>query len=47
MYDPKLTFLKSELDYRTDRLKSGLAGHRRHTRVRRGRRSAEAVDHAR
>ena len=48
MYDPKLTFLQSELNYRTDRLKSGLAGSsRRHRRVPRVRRSAEAVDHAR
>jgi len=48
MYDPKLTFLQSELHYRTDRLKSGLAGSsRRHTRVPRVRRSAEAVQHAR
>jgi hypothetical protein len=48
MYDPKLTFLQSELNYRTDRLTSGLAGNsRRHIRVPRVRRSAEAVQHAR
>jgi hypothetical protein len=48
MYDPKLTFLQSELDYRTDRLKSGVAGSsRRHVRVPRVRRSAEAVQRAR
>jgi hypothetical protein len=48
MYDPKLTFLESELQYRTDRLKSGLAkGNRRHLRIPRARRSAETVRNAR
>ncbi|HEX5918216.1 MAG TPA: hypothetical protein VFY76_10200 [Nocardioides sp.] len=48
MYDPKLTFLQSELTYRSDRLRSGLAGgSRRHRRVPRLRRPAEAVDRAR
>ena len=48
MYDPKLTFLQSELAYRSDRLRTGLAGgSRRHRRVPRVRRPAEAVDHAR
>ena len=48
MYDPKLTFLQSELTYRTDRVRSGLAGSsRRHRRLPRVRRPAEAIDHAR
>jgi hypothetical protein len=48
MYDPKLTFLQSELTYRTDRIRSGLAGSsRRHRRVPRVRRPAEAVNDAR
>ena len=48
MYDPKLTFLQAELSYRTDRLKSGLEGNiRRHRRVPRVRRPAEAVERAR
>ena len=47
MYEPKLTFLQSELNYRNEQLKSGLARNRRrhHTRPR-GRRSAEAVNNA-
>jgi hypothetical protein len=47
MYEPKLTFLQSELNYRNEQLKSGLARSRRrqHTRPR-GRRSAEAVNNA-
>jgi hypothetical protein len=49
MYDPKLTFLQSELTYRSDRVRSGLAGSssRRHRRLPRVRRPAEAVDNAR
>jgi hypothetical protein len=47
MYDPKLTFLESELNYRNEQLKSGLARNRhRHHRPRRVRRSVEAVDNA-
>ena len=47
MYDPKLTFLQSELSYRSDRLRSGLSDHgRRHRRVPRVRRPAVAVDAA-
>ena len=47
MYDPRLTFLQSELNYRTDRLKSGVAGSsRRHRRVPRVRRPAAAADNA-
>ena len=40
MYDPSLTFLQTELNYRNEKLKSGLAGHRRsrHSRPRAGRR---------
>lgn len=39
MYDTN-TFLKSELDYRTDRIKSGMARQgRRHPRIPRARRS--------
>ena len=48
MYETTNTFLQSELSYRTDRIKSGLASSsRRHVRIPRVRRSAEAVDHAR
>ena len=48
MYDPKLTFLQSELAYRSDRVRTGLAGtSRRHRRLPLVRRPAEAVDHAR
>ena len=41
MYDPSLTFLQTELNYRNEKLKSGLAGHRRsrHSRPRAGRRA--------
>jgi hypothetical protein len=47
MYDPKITFLEYELTYRTDRLKSGLAGGSRRRRRREAeRRAAEAVVHA-
>jgi hypothetical protein len=47
MYDPKLTFLQSELSYRSDRVRSGLADHRsRRRRVPRMRRPAVAVDAA-
>jgi len=46
MYEPKLTFLTAEINYRNERLKAGLARNRRHHRPR-GRRSAEAVDNAR
>ena len=47
MYDPKLTFLQSELNYRTERLNSGVAGKRsRHHRVPRVRRPAAAADNA-
>ena len=47
MYDPKLTFLQSELNYRTDRLKSGVArSSRRHHRVPRVRRPAAAARNA-
>ena len=43
MYEITNTFLQSELDYRTDRLKSGLAKtSRRHVRIPRARRSAES-----
>ena len=41
-------FLQSELSYRTERLKAGLAGNsRRHRRAPWVRRPAEAVDQAR
>ena len=46
MYEPKLTFLQSELNYRNEQLKSGLARNRRHHTRARGRRSAEAVNNA-
>ena len=47
MYDPKLTFLQSELNYRTDRIRSGVAGKsRRHHRRSRVRRPAAAARHA-
>ena len=47
MYDPKLTFLQSELTYRTERLSSGVAGKsRRHHRRSRVRRPAAAARHA-
>ena len=41
MYEPTLPFLQSELAYRTDRIKAGSGGKRRHLparlhRVRRG-----------
>jgi hypothetical protein len=46
MYDPKLTFLESELNYRNEQLKSGLARNRRRHHRPRVRRPAEAVDNA-
>jgi hypothetical protein len=48
MYDPKLTFLESELSYRTGQLKSGLAQNRKHhRRLPLVRRHAAAIDNAR
>jgi hypothetical protein len=47
MYDPKLTFLESELSYRTSQLKSGLAQNRKHRRLPLVRRHAAAIDNAR
>jgi hypothetical protein len=47
MYDPSLTFIQAELNYRRDRLKSGPARNRPRHHRRRGRRSAEAVNNAR
>jgi hypothetical protein len=45
MYEISNTFLQSELDYRTDRLKAGLAnGRKRHSRLTRARRSAGSND---
>ena len=46
MYDPKLTFLQSELNYRSDRAKSGLSINRRNHRIR-GRRHADAISNSR
>ena len=41
MYDPSLTFLQTELNYRNEKVKAGLAGNRRsrHSRPRAGRRA--------
>jgi hypothetical protein len=41
MYDPSLTFLQTELNYRNEKLKSGLARNRRsrHSRPRARRRA--------
>jgi hypothetical protein len=48
MYDPKLTFLEYELEYRTDQLKSGLAQNRKHhRRLPWARRHTAVADHAR
>ena len=47
MYEPKLTFLQAELNYRNERLKSGMTRNRRRHHRPRGRRSAEAVNNAR
>ena len=48
MYDPKLTFLQSELNYRNDRAKSALSANRRsHRTITRGRRHADAINNAR
>ena len=45
MYDPKLTFLEYELEYRTDQLKSGLSQNRKHhRRLSRARRRAAAAN---
>ena len=44
MYDPSLTFLQSELNYRNEQLKSGLArNRRRHSRPRARRRAQVAT----
>jgi hypothetical protein len=44
MYDPSLTFLQTELNYRNEQLKSGLArNRRRHSRPRARRRSQVAT----
>lgn len=48
MYEMSNSFLQSELDYRTDRLKSGVAKRkRRHPRVPRRTRSAATLRYAR
>jgi hypothetical protein len=45
MYDPSLTFLQTELNYRTEQLKSGLArNRRRHSRPRARRRAQVATN---
>jgi len=48
MYETTSTYLQSELKYRADRIRSGVAGARRrpHVRVPRARRPAEASDNA-
>ena len=46
MYDPSLTFLQTELNYRNEQLKSGLARNRRHHSRRRARRRAQVATSA-
>ena len=43
MYDPSLTFLQSELNYRNEQLKSGLARNRRRHSRQRDRRRAQVT----